>query len=81
MKREGRIQKYKNGSKEQTGLGNIKKKYHRGYGCLSLVSVVLSGRGLCDGPIPHPEESYGLWCLLQCDQMKSQKPSILAVNK
>jgi hypothetical protein len=21
---------------------------------------VLSGTGLCDGPIPHPEESYGL---------------------
>jgi hypothetical protein len=21
---------------------------------------VLSGRGLCDGPIPHPEESYRL---------------------
>ena len=20
---------------------------------------MLSGRGLCDGPIPHPEESYG----------------------
>ena len=23
---------------------------------------VLSGRGLCDGLIPHPEESYRLWC-------------------
>ena len=22
---------------------------------------VLSGRGLCDGPIPRPEESYRLW--------------------
>jgi hypothetical protein len=22
----------------------------------------LSGRDLCDGPIPRPEESYRLWC-------------------
>ena len=22
---------------------------------------VLSGRGVCDGPIPRPEESYRLW--------------------
>ena len=25
---------------------------------------VLSGRGLCDGPITHPEESYRVWCVL-----------------
>jgi len=25
---------------------------------VSLVSVVLSGRGLCDGPITRPAESY-----------------------
>jgi hypothetical protein len=31
---------------------------------------VLSGRGLCDGPIPHPEESYRLWCVSECDQVK-----------
>ena len=24
---------------------------------------VLSGRGLCDGPITRPEESYRLWCV------------------
>jgi hypothetical protein len=23
---------------------------------------VLSGRGLCDGPIIHPQESYRVWC-------------------
>jgi len=23
---------------------------------------VLAGRGLCDGPIPRPEESYRVWC-------------------
>jgi hypothetical protein len=27
------------------------------HGCLSVVSVVLSGRGLCDGLITHSEES------------------------
>jgi hypothetical protein len=30
----------------------------------------LSGRGLCDGPIPHPEESYRLWCVSECDQVQ-----------
>ena len=28
---------------------------------------VLSGRGLCDGPIPRPEEPYRLWCVIVCD--------------
>jgi len=28
---------------------------------------VLSGRGLCDGLITHPEESYPLCCVVQCD--------------
>jgi hypothetical protein len=28
---------------------------------------VLSGRGLCDGPITCPEESYRLWCVVLCD--------------
>jgi hypothetical protein len=31
---------------------------------------VLSGRGLCDGPIPRPEESCRLWCVSECDQVK-----------
>jgi hypothetical protein len=31
---------------------------------------VLSGRGLYDGPIPRPEESYRLWCVSECDQVK-----------
>jgi hypothetical protein len=31
---------------------------------------VLSGRGLSDGPIPRPEESYRLWCVFECDQVK-----------
>jgi hypothetical protein len=31
---------------------------------------VLSGRGLCVGPIPLPEESYRLWCVSECDLVK-----------
>ena len=31
----------------------------RGHGCLSVVSVVCClGRGPCNGPLTHPEESY-----------------------
>ena len=26
-----------------------------------------SRRGLCDGPITHPEEFYRLWCVIVCD--------------
>jgi hypothetical protein len=37
--------------------------------CLLWV-FVLSGRGLCDGPIPRPEESYRLRCVSECDQVK-----------
>jgi hypothetical protein len=33
---------------------------------------VLSGRGLCDGPIPRPEESYRLWCVTVCDQINNK---------
>jgi hypothetical protein len=35
----------------------------RGHGCLSLVSVLLSGTGLCDGLITRPEEPYQVWCV------------------
>jgi hypothetical protein len=31
---------------------------------------VLSGRGLCDRPIPRPEESYRLWGVFECVQVK-----------
>jgi hypothetical protein len=27
---------------------------------------LLSGRGLCDGMITHPEESYRLWRVVMC---------------
>jgi hypothetical protein len=48
--------------------------------CLLYSVCALSGTGPCDGPIPHPEGSYRLWCVLDCDQMKSQKPSTPTVN-
>jgi hypothetical protein len=41
---------------------------HWRHRCLSLVQV--SVRGLCDRPIPRPEESYRLWCVSECDQVK-----------
>jgi len=28
---------------------------------------VLSGRGFCDELITRPEESYRLWCVVECD--------------
>jgi hypothetical protein len=28
--------------------------------------LVLSSRSICDGPIPRPEESYRLWCVIVC---------------
>jgi len=33
---------------------------------------VLSGRGLCDGLITRPEESYGLLCVVACDLKTSR---------
>jgi len=33
---------------------------------------VLSGRGLCDGFITRPEESYCLWRVVVCDQETSK---------
>ena len=33
---------------------------------------VLSGRGLCDGLITRPEESYWLWCVIVCDLKTSR---------
>ena len=34
---------------------------------------MLSGRGLCDGLITRPEESYRLWCVGVCDLETSQR--------
>jgi hypothetical protein len=35
------------------------------------MSVVLSGRGLCDELIARPEESYRLWRVVVCDKETS----------
>jgi hypothetical protein len=47
--------------------------------CLLWVLCMLSGRGLCDGLITRPEESYRLWCVLVCDletsRMRRLKPA------
>ena len=32
---------------------------------------VLSGTDLCEGPIPRPEQSYRLWCVIVCDLQRS----------
>jgi len=37
---------------------------------LAVVSVVLSGIGLCDGLITRPEESYRLWRVVVCGAEK-----------
>jgi hypothetical protein len=37
---------------------------------VSCTVFVLSGIGLCDGPIPRPEESCRLWCVFERDQVK-----------
>jgi len=34
---------------------------------VSCECCVSSGRGLCDGPIPRPEESYLVWCVTVCE--------------
>jgi hypothetical protein len=36
---------------------------------ISCTVFALSGRGLCDGPIPRSEEPYRLWCVTECDQV------------
>jgi hypothetical protein len=33
---------------------------------VSCERCVLSGRGLCDGLITRPEESYRMWCVWEC---------------
>jgi len=32
---------------------------------------VKSGRGLCDGLFTCPEESYRVWCVVECDRESS----------
>ena len=42
----------------------------RRLGCVFCKCFVLSGAGLCDGPIPCPEESYRVWCVVECGQVQ-----------
>jgi hypothetical protein len=37
---------------------------------LSSECCVLSAIGLCDRPIPHSEESYQVWCVIECDEVQ-----------
>jgi hypothetical protein len=37
---------------------------------VSCTVFVLSGKGLCGGLIPRPEESYRVCCAFECDQVK-----------
>jgi hypothetical protein len=39
---------------------------------VSCECCVLSGRGLCDGLITCPEESYRVWCVSECDREASK---------
>jgi hypothetical protein len=39
---------------------------------VSCECCVLSGRGLCDGPISRPEESYRLSRIIVCDLVTSR---------
>jgi hypothetical protein len=36
----------------------------------------LSGRGICDEPMPRPQESYQLWCVSECDQVKNKQSNL-----
>jgi hypothetical protein len=42
--------------------------------CLLWLLRVLLGGGLCDGPIPRPEESYRLWWVCECDSSAKKQP-------
>jgi hypothetical protein len=46
---------------------------------LSLCCV-LSGRGLCDGLIIRPEESYRLWSVVVCEQETSKTRRLKPAN-
>ena len=42
---------------------------------------VLSGRGLCDGLITRPEESYLLWCVVVCEEATARDWAASAERK
>jgi hypothetical protein len=41
---------------------------------VSCECCVLSGRGLRDGPVTRPEESYGVWCVCDLETSTTIRP-------
>ena len=38
-------------------------------GCMDVCECcAVSGRGLCDGPIPRPKEAHRVWCVFERHQ-------------
>jgi hypothetical protein len=61
MKKDGRISKLQKKIKgEKNGQ---EKKIPPGAWIVSCECCELSGRGLCDGMVTRPEESYRMWCV------------------
>jgi hypothetical protein len=49
-------------------LSEVAGSNHAGVSWISVsCDCVLSARGLCDGPIPHPADCYRLWCIIVCE--------------
>ena len=52
--------------------------------CVSCECCVLSGVGLCEGPITCPEESYTVWCVslsvIRCNK-KPSTPTLIRENR
>ena len=42
---------------------------------------VWSGRGLCDGPIARPEESYRLWCVIVWSTNLENEAALVSVGQ
>jgi hypothetical protein len=63
-------------SAAQRLLGSRVRISPQGYGCLSLVQCLCCQVEVsATGPIPRPEESYRLWCVSECDQVKINNPN------
>jgi hypothetical protein len=51
------------GSSAARLLGSWVRILPRAWMSVSCDCCVMSGRGLCDGLVPRPEESYRVWCV------------------
>ena len=78
-------QRNKYGQSAKRVQKNTKTKSHRGELISFCECCVLSSRGLCDEPIPYPEESYRLWCIivrdLETSRMRRPWPTWAVVPK